>query len=71
MKVDSVDKSSIEIASKTHMIEFIEKKQLEKLRNVPMDRIIQIRKNLLEAEYRVKTGETAFYELPAELGLLG
>lgn len=71
MKVDSVDKSSFEIASKTHMSEFIVKKQLEKLRNVPMDRIIQIRKNLLEAEYRVKTGEMAFYELPVELGLLG
>lgn len=71
IKVDSVDKNSFEIASKHHMNEFIVKKQLEKLRNVPMDRIIKIRKNLLEAEYRVKTGEMAFYELPVELGLLG
>ena len=43
---------------------------LEKLRKVPMDRIIQIRKNLLEAEYRVKTGEMSFYELPIELAML-
>lgn len=71
MKVDSVDKSAFEIASKTRMPEFIVKKQLEKLRNVPMDRLIKIRQNLLEAEYRVKTGEIAFYELPVELALLG
>lgn len=70
MKVDAVDKNSFEIASKTHLPEFIVKKQLEKIRNVPMDRLIQIRKNLLEAEYRVKTGEMAFYELPVELALL-
>ena len=71
MKVDSVDKSSFEIASKAHMPEFIVKKQLEKLKNVPMDRIIKIRQNLLEAEYRIKTGEIAFYELPVEMALLG
>lgn len=70
MKVDSVDKSSFEIAAKTHLPEFIVKKQLEKLRTVPMDRLIKIRHNLLEAEYRVKTGEMAFYELPVELALL-
>lgn len=71
IKVDSVDKSSFEIASKTHLPEFIVKQQLEKLRKVPMDRLIKIRRNLLEAEYRVKTGEMAFYELPVELALLG
>ena len=71
MKVDSVNKNSFEIASKTKVPEFIVKKQLEKLKNVPMDRLIKIRQNLLEAEYRVKTGEIAFYELPVELALLG
>lgn len=71
MKVDSVDKNSLEIASKTHLPEFIVKKQLEKLKNVPMDKIIKIRQDLLEAEYRIKTGEMAFYELPIELALLG
>lgn len=70
IKVDSVDKSPMEIASKNHLPEFIVKKHLEKLRKVPMDRIIKIRKNLLEAEYRIKTGEMAFYELPVELALL-
>lgn len=71
MKVDAVSMNSFEIASKTKMPEFIVKKQLEKLKNVPMDRLIEIRRNLLEAEYRVKTGEIAFYELPVELALLG
>lgn len=70
IKVDSVDKSSFEIASKIHLPEFIVKKQLEKLRNVPVDRLIKIRNNLLEAEYKVKTGEMAFYELPVELGIM-
>jgi len=71
MKVDSVDKNSFEIATKTRMPEFIVKKQLEKIKNVPMDRIVKIRQNLLEAEYRIKTGEIAFYELPIEMALLG
>ena len=70
IKVDSVNHNSFEIASKTKLPEFIVKKQLEKLKNVPMDKIIQIRNNLLQAEYRVKTGEIAFYELPVELALL-
>ena len=70
IKVDSVSKSPMEIASKNHLPEFIVKKHLEKLRKVPMDRLIKIRKNLLEAEYRVKTGEMSFYELPVELALL-
>ena len=36
-----------------------------------MDRIIEIRQNLLEAEYRIKTGEISFYELPVEMAILG
>ena len=70
IKVDSVNKTPMEIASKHHLSEFIVKKQLEKLKKIPMDRITEIRKNLMEAEYRVKTGEMAFYELPVELALL-
>lgn len=70
MKIDSLNHNSFEIAAKTKLPEFIVKKQLEKLKKVPMDRLVQIRKNLLEAEYRVKTGEIAFYELPVELALL-
>lgn len=70
MKVDSVDKNPFEIATKNRLPEFIVKKQLEKLKNVPMDKIIKIRQKLLEAEYRIKTGEISFYELPIELALL-
>lgn len=70
IKVDSISLSPFEIAAKTRLPEFIVKKQLEKLRNVPMDRLVKIRRNLLEAEYRIKTGEIAFYELPVELALL-
>lgn len=70
MKVDALSHNSFDIAAKTRLPEFIVKKQLEKIKHVPMDRLVQIRKNLLEAEYRVKTGEIAFYELPVELALL-
>lgn len=70
MKVDALTLSPYEISAKTRLPEFIVKKQLEKIRSVPMDRLIKIRKNLLEAEYRVKTGEISFYELPVELALL-
>ena len=70
IKIESATLSPFEIASRNHLPEFIVKKHLEKLRTVPVDRLIKIRKNLLEAEYRVKTGEMAFYELPVEMALL-
>ena len=44
---------------------------MSSLKNVPMDKLVDIRKKLLDAEYKVKTGEIAFYELPIELALLG
>src|SRR5574344_801866 len=70
LKVDSINMSAMEIASKSHKSEFFVKKQIEKIKNVPMDRLIKIRKNLIEAEYRIKTGEISFYELPVELAIL-
>ena len=63
--------SPAEISRKTGMHEFLVKKQLEKVRNVPADKIIKIRKNLLEAEYRIKTGDMQFGDLPVELAILG
>lgn len=70
LKVDSINMSAMEIASKSHKSEFFVKKQIKKIKNVPMDRLIKIRKNLIEAEYRIKTGEISFYELPVELAIL-
>ncbi len=71
LKVDSLTMSPAEISRKTGMHEFVVKKQLEKVRNVPADKIIKIRKNLLEAEYRIKTGDMQFGDLPIELAILG
>lgn len=71
LKVDSLTMSPAEISRKTGMHEFLVKKQLEKVRNVPADKIIKIRKNLLEAEYRIKTGDMQFGDLPVELAILG
>lgn len=70
LKIDSASMSPMEISAKTRMHEFVVKKQLEKIRNVSLDRLIKIRKNLLEAEYRMKSGEIAFGELSIEMALL-
>ncbi len=71
LKVDSLTMSPAEISRKTGMHEFVVKKQLEKVKNVPADKIIKFRKNLLEAEYRIKTGDMQFGDLPIELAILG
>lgn len=70
LKVDALTMSSAEISRKTGMHEFLVKKQLEKISKVPADKLIKIRRNLLEAEYRLKTGEMPFGDLAIELAIL-
>lgn len=70
LKVDALSMSPIEISRKTGMHEFLVKKQLDKIRNVPADRLIKIRKNLLDAEFRIKTGDMQFGDLAIELAIL-
>ncbi len=70
MKIDSAKLSPFEISTKTRMPEFIVKKQLDKIRGLTVNELVQIKRNLLEAEYRMKTGEIGFYDLPMELAIL-
>ena len=70
MKIDSANLSAFEISTKTRMPEFLVKKQLDKMRSLSLDELTQIKRNLLEAEYRIKTGEIGFYDLPLELAIL-
>ena len=70
MKIESARLSPLEIAGKLKMPEFIVKKRLSDMKNISANRLIQIRKNLLTAEARIKTGEIGFYDLPVEMALL-
>lgn len=70
IKADSERMSAFEISTKVHLPEFIVKKQLQKMNNVSLDKLIKIRGNLLLAETRIKTGDIGFYDLPIEMALL-
>lgn len=70
MKLDSMKLSSMEIAGKVKLPEFVVRKQLQKMKDVSVDDLIAIRENLLKAESRIKTGEIGFYDLPIEMAVL-
>ena len=50
--------------------EFVIMKIQEKLRKTSLERLIEIRKNLINAEYKLKTGQTLSGETVLELALL-
>ena len=62
--------SPSDIGAKLRLHEFIVKKTQEKLRKTSLDKLIQIRENLIDAEYKLKTGQTASPETVLELALL-
>ncbi len=55
-KVYSKNMSSFDIARKTGQNEYIVKKSLEKLRAISLEELIQIKQNLTQAEYEIKSG---------------
>ena len=62
--------SAADIGAKLRLHEFIVKKTQEKLRNTSLDKLIQIRENLINAEYKLKTGQSASSNTVLELALL-
>lgn len=62
--------SEKDIAAKLKLHEFVVKKTREKLNKTSLDRLIQIRKNLIDAEYKLKTGQSLSPEILLELVLL-
>lgn len=62
--------NSKDIASKLKMHEFVLQKTQEKLRKTSLEKLVQIRENLIEAEYKLKTGKVASSEIVLELALL-
>lgn len=62
--------SAKDISLKLKLHEFIVMKTQEKLRKTSLDKLIQIRENLINAEYKMKTGQSASPETVLELALL-
>jgi len=62
--------SDSDIAKKLGMNEFIVKKTKEKVAKVPLDRLLNLQKNLTEAEYKYKTGQALLPDLLLEVTLM-
>ncbi len=62
--------SAKDIASKLKLHEFVVMKMQEKLRKISLDKLLKIRENLINAEYKLKTGQSASSEILLELTLL-
>lgn len=63
--------SAKEMSLKLKLHEFIIMKTQEKLKKTSLDRLINIRENLINAEYKLKTGQSADGAVILELALLG
>lgn len=55
-KLYSSELSPFEIAKKTMQSEFIVKQNINKVRNINLDELVRIKQNLLEIEFKLKTG---------------
>ncbi len=62
--------SAKDIAMKLKLHEFIIMKTQEKLRKTSLDKLIKIRENLINAEYKMKSGQSILSETALELALL-
>ena len=62
--------SAADIGAKLRLHEFIVKKTQEKLRKTSLEKLIQIRENLINVEYKIKTGQTVSPEIALEMVLL-
>lgn len=59
-----------EIAAQLKLHEFVVIKTLEKLKNADLNRLVQIKENLTQAEYKIKSGKIASPQVALELALL-
>lgn len=62
--------STKDISLKLKLHEYIIMKTQEKLKKTSLDKLIQIRENLINAEYKLKTGQNTSSETVLELALL-
>jgi DNA polymerase-3 subunit delta len=62
--------SNKDIALKLKMNEYIVKLTLDKLRKTSLDKLLEIRKSLIEAEFKMKTGQSGLSDIVLELAML-
>jgi DNA polymerase III subunit delta len=59
-----------DIGQKLHVHEYVVMKTEEKLRNISLDKLLEIRKRLINAELKIKTEQSAISETVLELAML-
>ena len=59
-----------DMSSELRLHEFVIKKTREKLRNISLDKLINIRENLINAEFKLKSGQSVSEDIIMELALL-
>ena len=57
IKIESQTKNSFEISKIINLHNFVVEKELQKLRNIPIERLIELKNKLTQAEYKMKAGE--------------
>lgn len=70
IKSHSVNSPTGLIAQNLHLHEFIVKKTLEKVRGISLKRLINIKENLTQAEFKIKSGKVTTPEMAIEVALL-
>lgn len=66
----STKASAKEISLQLKLHEFVVVKTLEKLKNISLSRLVQIKENLTQAEYKIKSGKITSPQVALELALL-
>lgn len=66
LKLLSRELNSFEISKKVNMHEYRVKLELEKIRGYKYDELLQLKKNLTECEYKIKSGQVYTDELAVE-----
>jgi len=64
IKILSKSQNSFDIAKSINSPEFVIKKDIEKLKNISEEKLVELREKAVQAEYQIKTGE-----LPAEIAM--
>ena len=62
--------SAKDMSLKLKLHEYIIMKTQEKLRNISLDKLLKIRENLINAEYKLKSGQNNSSGILLELALL-
>ena len=70
IKTYEKNSSNADMGAKLGIHEFLVKKSREKLAKVPLDRLLALKKNLTEAEYKYKTGQALLPDLLLEVSLM-